>query len=161
MGRYKRYRLLSLGGATLCVAGFSTIAVRWQGPLSVWESLEILPCSLGVGLLTSSQFVGLLAGVDKSHLATALSTFFMSQQIGMMIGASASAAILRNGFYGALTDRLSGFPNSTKVSIIQRDQTGSRLLMVHCVLVLGRQGHLQRYPCRGTTARTVEKYCCL
>ena len=120
MCRYRRCKLLSIGGATLCVAGFSTIAFRWRGPLGFWESLEILPSSFGVGLLNSSQFIALSAGIDKSDLATALSIFFMSQQIGMMIGASASAAILRKGFHDSLTDKLSDFPDRQEVNIIAR-----------------------------------------
>ena len=89
---------------------------RWRGRINVWESLEILPASLGVGLLNSSQFIGLSAAVEKSHLATAISIFFLSQQIGMMVGASASAALLRQGFRDALVKDLPDLPDRNIVS---------------------------------------------
>ncbi|KAL9127025.1 MAG: hypothetical protein Q9217_004014 [Psora testacea] len=89
--------------------------LRWRGHISVWESLEILPASLGVGLLNSSQFIGLSAAVEKSHLATAISIFFLSQQIGMMIGASASAALLRYGFRDALIQKLTDWPDRNSI----------------------------------------------
>lgn len=92
--------------------------LRWRGRISIWESLEILPASLGVGLLNSSQFIGLSAAVEKSHLATAISIFFLSQQIGMMVGTSASAALLRHGFRNALVRKLTDWPDRTNVSTL-------------------------------------------
>ena len=101
--------------------------LRWRGRISVWESLEVLPASLGVGLLNSSQFIGLSAAVEKSHSATAISIFFLSQQLGMMIGASASAALLRHGFRDALIQKLTGWPDRDRVStmsnICKRERT--------------------------------------
>lgn len=91
--------------------------LRWRGRISIWESLEILPASLGVGLLNSSQFIGLSAAVEKSHLATAISIFFLSQQIGMMVGASTSAALLRHGFRDALVQKLTDWPDRNQVSV--------------------------------------------
>ena len=92
--------------STLSIAAFVTIALRWRGPINVWESLYILPAAMGVGLLNSSQFIGLSATAQKEQLATTISTFFLSQQLGMMIGASVSAALLRNVFRSSLVKML-------------------------------------------------------
>ena len=91
--------------------------LRWRGRINIWDSLEIFPASLGVGLLNSSQFIGLSAAVDKAHMATTISIFFLSQQIGMMIGASGSAALLRQGFRDALVHKLRGWPDRSQVRI--------------------------------------------
>ena len=93
--------------------------LRWRGRLGTFESLEIFPASLGVGLLNSSQFIGLSASVKKSRLATAISIFFLSQQIGMMVGASASTAVLRHWFRNALLRNLTDWPNRDSVSAMQ------------------------------------------
>ena len=101
----------------ICIISFIAIMLRWRGQINVWESLYIFPASLGVGMLNSSQFTGLAASVEKSQLATAVSTFYLSQQIGLMIGAGGSAALLRRTFRDALMVNLSGFPNADKVSV--------------------------------------------
>lgn len=72
----------------------------------MWESLYILPAAMGIGLLNSSQFIGLSAAVQKAQLASTISTFFLSQQIGMMIGAGGSAALLRTVFRASLVKML-------------------------------------------------------
>ena len=101
--------------------------LRWRGHINVWESLYIFPASLGVGMLNSSQFTGLAASVEKSQLATAVSTFYLSQQIGLMMGASGSAALLRKTFRDALEVNLSGFTDAEKVN-------NSSLVLRHTIL---------------------------
>lgn len=90
--------------------------LRWRGRINVWESLYIFPASIGVGMLNSSQFTGLAASVERSQLATAVSMFYLSQQVGLMMGASGSAALLRRTFRDALMANLSGLSNADKVS---------------------------------------------
>ncbi len=113
--RTKRYKLLSIGAAMICVASSVVIMLRWRGRISVWESLEIFPPSVGVGLLSSSQFIGLSAAVDKGDLATTISMFFLSGQLGMMIGASGSTAVAKYGFQDALSRRLGDWPDKDHV----------------------------------------------
>ena len=115
----------------LCIISFIVIMLRWRGRINVWESFYIFPASLGVGMLNSSQFTGLAASVEKSELATAVSTFYLSQQIGLMIGAGGSAALLRRTFRDALMVNLSGFPNADKVS-------GSKVTLKYSILPMIR-----------------------
>lgn len=115
--RTKRYKTLSIIAATICVVSFTLILLRWRGPVSVWESLYIFPASFGLGLLNSTQFVGVSAAVEKSQLATTIGIFFLSQQIGMMIGASGSGALLQRTFRNALVKRLGDRDGMSEVSI--------------------------------------------
>ncbi len=89
--------------------------LRWRGRINVWESLYILPASLSVNIRNSLQFIGLAASVEKPQLATAVGMFYLSQQIGFMIGASRSAALLRKAFQDALLESLSDCVNADKV----------------------------------------------
>lgn len=100
--RTMRCKNISLFASTVSLAAFLTIALRWRGAINVWESLYILPAAMGVGLLNSSQFIGLSAAVQRSQLATTISTFFLSQQLGMMVGAATSAALLKSIFRSGL-----------------------------------------------------------
>jgi len=108
---------MSVAATSSCITSFIVILLRWHGRINGWESLYIFPASLGVGLLNSSQFIGLSASVEKSHLATTTSIFFLSQQIGMMIGASASSALLGSTFRDALVGRMSHGVDSSQVSV--------------------------------------------
>ena len=81
----------------------------------MWESLYIFPASFGVGLLNSSQFVGVSAAVEKSQLATTISIFFLSQQMGIMTGASGSGALLQKTFRNVLEKRLGDSAQKSEV----------------------------------------------
>ena len=83
----------------------------------MWESLYIFPASFGVGLLNSSQFIAVSAAVDKTQLATTISIFFLSQQIGLMIGASGSGALLQKTFRTALEKSLGDRADASEVSV--------------------------------------------
>ena len=113
--RTKRYKILSVVAAGICIASSVVILLRWRGQISFWESLEIFPPSVGVGLLSSSQFIGVSSAVEKGDLATTISMFFLSGQIGMMIGASGSAALVRYGFRDALMSSLRNQPDRDHV----------------------------------------------
>ncbi|KAI4190715.1 MAG: hypothetical protein L6R41_000577, partial [Letrouitia leprolyta] len=93
--RTKRYKTLSILASTISTASFVAILLRWRGRIEIWESLYLSPAALAIGLLNSSQFVALSAAVEKEHLATIISTYFLSLQLGILIGASASASLLR------------------------------------------------------------------
>lgn len=86
----------------------------------MWESLYIFPASFGVGLLNSSQFVAISAAVEKPQLATTISIFFLSQQMGMMIGASGSGALLQRTFQNALVKNLGDHAGKGGVSTCNR-----------------------------------------
>ena len=86
----------------------------------MWESLYIFPASFGVGLLNSSQFVAISAAVEKPQLATTISIFFLSQQMGMMIGASGSGALLQRTFRNALVKNLGDHAEMSEVNICNR-----------------------------------------
>lgn len=97
-----RCKTISLFASTVSLAAFLTIALRWRGATNVWESLYILPATMGVGLLNSSQFIGLSAALQRSQLATTISTFFLSQHLGTMVRAATSAALLKSMFRSGL-----------------------------------------------------------
>ena len=94
------------------------ITLRWRGPINIWESLYIFPAAVGVGLLNSSQFIALSLAVEKSQLATSIGMFFLSQQLGMMFGASVSAVILTSVFRSGLMKTLGGDEKNMHVGAI-------------------------------------------
>ena len=119
--RTKRLKVLSIVAAILCVLGFVVILFRWHGRINVWESLYIFPTSFGLGILNSSQFVGVSAGVDKRHVASTISIYTLSQQIGMILGAGGSSALVRRVFRDTLVQRLG--------MRMDREQVGVKILL--------------------------------
>ncbi len=86
------------------------MALHWQGPINVWESLYIIFTSLGVGIVNSTQFVALTLGAPKERMALMVSLFLLSQQVGNMVGTSGSAALLHTVFRRHLVERLGSLP---------------------------------------------------
>ncbi|KAL8951564.1 MAG: hypothetical protein Q9222_002474 [Ikaeria aurantiellina] len=117
INKSKRYKLLSIVAVLLLVASFIAMLLRWHGRISIWESLYIFPAGFAVGLLASTQFVGVSSAVGKEQVATILSMFFLSGQIGIMIGASGSSALLHRVFRDTLVRKLAGKTDGKQVSV--------------------------------------------
>ena len=115
--RTKKFKAAAIISSVLFASAFAVILVQWRGPINVWETLCIFPVGFVNGMLNSGQFVGVSATVEKSRLATAISLFFLSGQIGMMAGTSASSAILRPLFRNNLCSRLGDSEYAQKVSV--------------------------------------------
>ena len=113
--RTKRYKLLSIFGLALCSIGFGLVALRWYNPIEIWECLYMVLSGLGVGIVISTQFVLISAAAPKDRIATAVSLFYLAQQIGMMTGTSSSAAIVQSGFRGRLHEL---FPDQESVRLL-------------------------------------------
>ena len=60
--------------------------------------------------------MGLTASAPSSQLATSISLFYLSQQIGIIVGVSSAAALLRNNLYKHLVLRLIDCPDKEIVS---------------------------------------------
>ncbi|MCJ1350951.1 MAG: hypothetical protein MMC33_000933 [Icmadophila ericetorum] len=117
--RTKRYKGISIAALAFCSLGYLVIALRWHGHINIWESLYVFGTSFGVGAVNSAQFVSLSAAAPKDRMATAVSLFFLSQQVGMMIGASSSSSLLQYVFEMKLSEGLEGVgPDKETVSIL-------------------------------------------
>lgn len=91
------------------------LILTWKGNTNIWESLYITPGGFGSGLLFTSAFVGLAASVDASEVATATSVFFLSSNIGAIVGASLAGTALETCLRSQLSKSLEGIPHSGQV----------------------------------------------
>jgi hypothetical protein len=83
-----------------------------------WEALGTFPFGLFAGIVLSTQFIGLYHCAPKQHMATAISMYYMSQQIGIALGISIFSAILKQEFQTTLQETLIVIPNSQEVGLI-------------------------------------------
>ncbi|KAL3486219.1 major facilitator superfamily domain-containing protein [Aspergillus germanicus] len=105
MGRYKAL----LAGATLCSStAYFLLTVGWHNYVGFWRSLYIVPGGLGNGLVLSTAFTALTAGIEKSSMATICSSFYFAANTGTVLGLSVTNAVLqgtvRHGLAASLRD---------------------------------------------------------
>lgn len=67
-------------------------------------------------MILSTQFVGLTISAPKAQSVIAVSVYYLSQQIGSMIGVATSAALLRRDFSHRLLQRLRDCDDQDTVS---------------------------------------------
>jgi hypothetical protein len=83
-----------------------------------WESLATFPFGLFAGIVLSTQFIGLYHCASKQHMATAISMYYMSQQIGIALGISIFSAFLKQEFKTTLQKTLIAVPNYQEVGLV-------------------------------------------
>ena len=83
-----------------------------------WEALGTFPFGLFAGIVLSTQFIGLYHCAPKQHMATAISMYYMSQQIGIALGISIFSALLKQEFQTTLQKTLIVVPNYQEVGLI-------------------------------------------
>ncbi|KAJ8603117.1 hypothetical protein MRB53_042259 [Persea americana] len=85
----------------------------WQGgnKVNFAESLIIFPGGFSVGVVSSTTFVALAAGVAREEVAIAGSGMYTFANIGAIAGVSVGSAIYQSSLYSGLEDALQGIPN--------------------------------------------------
>ncbi|EYE95188.1 MFS general substrate transporter [Aspergillus ruber CBS 135680] len=107
--RYRRYKLPIVVASVNSMFTFASIIIYWRGNTSPLESLLIFSGGFGTGIAHSAVFVSLANGVADEDIAIASSGFYLSGNIGGLIGGvlgvSAASAVhqvtLRRGLLTA------------------------------------------------------------
>lgn len=115
--RTASYKFLVVAATIISSVGYVLLILFWRGNTNIWESLYITPGGFGTGLLFAAAFVGLAASVDGSQLATATSVYFLSSNIGAIIGVSAASTVLETTVRGQLKKALHGIPDGGQVCL--------------------------------------------
>lgn len=116
-GRTASYKFLVVAATVICTSSYILMIVFWKGNTNLWESLYITPSGFGSGLLFTSAFVGLAAAVDGSQTATATAVFFLSSNIGAIVGASFAGTALETNLRSQLPKLLQGIPGGDQVRL--------------------------------------------
>ena len=85
-------------------------------PISPLECLVLAPAAFSVGMTASASFVGVGASVTQEQGAVAISVFYLSQQIGLIVGAAGGTGFARIGFRNFLKRELGPREGSEEVS---------------------------------------------
>jgi hypothetical protein len=111
-GYYKPLTVLSPIMGVLCTV---TLLLAWDGHTSPWLSLLIFPGGLAMGIISSSAFVGLAAGVDEEGIAVTTSGMFLAFNIGSIAGVSGGSAVLQNVLRSSLGGALDGVDGGEEI----------------------------------------------
>jgi hypothetical protein len=68
-------------------------------------------------MVLSTQFIGLYHSVSKEDMATAISIYYMSQQIGVALGVSLTSTLLKRQFQYTLRKEMATVPDYEKVRL--------------------------------------------
>ena len=67
---------------------------------------------MGIGGLFATLFMGLSASIPKGMSATAITVYYMAQQLGMILGVTLAAAACRRAFEAQLFRHLGAYPEA-------------------------------------------------
>ncbi|KAH7333148.1 hypothetical protein BKA65DRAFT_403537, partial [Rhexocercosporidium sp. MPI-PUGE-AT-0058] len=111
-GKFKTLLIIATTSSSL---SYMLLALRWNNNISFWESLYIIPGGFGNGLVQSAAFVALTAKIANDDMAMACSSFYMSANIGTVVGLASTNAVLQGTLRYGLNKGLMGYNNSNKI----------------------------------------------
>lgn len=114
--RYKRYKVMTAMGNVVGFVGFLIIFLRWRGSTEWYESVFVALPGMGMGIMQSTTFVHLAASLEQSDIAIAGSSWFLAQNVGILIGSSLSTATINRRTSSLLDSYLDGIEDKAEVS---------------------------------------------
>ncbi|KAJ5643392.1 MFS general substrate transporter [Penicillium longicatenatum] len=110
-----RYRRESLIGVGICSISLIIMVIRWANGIKGFEIYYSFPWTVGGGILLSAQFVA-LAVRCPDQMANATAIYCLVQQVGQIVGTSASTTVLQQLFGLRLGVNLSdALPEKTQI----------------------------------------------
>ncbi|KAJ6143007.1 MFS general substrate transporter [Penicillium samsonianum] len=115
-----KYRQLSLVAIAVSLASLILMIVRWANGIHGLEVYYCFPWAMGSGILLSTQYLALTICSPEGKLASATAVYYLSQQVGQIIGTSVSTAALQQLFHFRLDIDLgnTSLSNKNHVNIV-------------------------------------------
>ncbi|KAL1645036.1 hypothetical protein SLS58_004107 [Diplodia intermedia] len=118
--RFHRYRRPSFICTFVAIAGYALIAIRWRDGLeNAAELAYIFVGGAAFGWTLSAQFVGMSHFTPKRHAAEGITAYYLSQQLGSILGTNLSTKLLRNLFRRGLRAALPQEEGSDRDAMIE------------------------------------------
>ncbi|KAF5005271.1 hypothetical protein FDECE_8257 [Fusarium decemcellulare] len=118
-GKYKWLIYISTIMASFC---YFLLITRWHGKTNWLESFYILPGGFGMGMAYSVLFVATQASAEPDQVSAAVSTLFLSNSIGVIIGVASTSATVKIVLQKSLEAKLYrlGLDAATRRKIISK-----------------------------------------
>lgn len=106
--RTKQYKTMTVIAVVSTVLLSILIFIRYRDGCYTWELIYLFPSGLSNGILFSTQFIGMSLAAPKERLATSIGIYYLSQQLGFIVGPAASVAVVQRLFAHRLSESLEG-----------------------------------------------------
>lgn len=110
----KRYKNMTTMSIFLIILAYFLIFLTWRDGCT-WQSTFLLQVGFAQGVLFSGFFIGMSQSSSKEHLSTCIATYYLSQQLGTIIGPTCGLALIQWLFRGNLVNRLGDIPHKKQV----------------------------------------------
>lgn len=101
---------MGIVAACVTVLVYLLVFLRWRSGCLLWEALYLFPFGIAIGILFSTQFVGVTTTVPKDRLGQCIGTFYLFQQLGRIIGPLFGLKLIDLNFKSCLQRNLGSRP---------------------------------------------------
>ncbi len=108
--------LVSVLVQTICIL---LIFIQWRNGFKLWYSIYLLCLGVASGILFPALFVGMATYAPEGKLHVCIGTYYLSQQLGLIIGPAAGSALNQKLFAARLWSALGGLKDKGVVSGFQ------------------------------------------
>ncbi|PLB51326.1 MFS transporter [Aspergillus steynii IBT 23096] len=119
--RTKRSKKMSIIAVGASILVYILIFARWRDGCSIPEMFYLFPNGFAAGILFSTQFIGMSFGAPKGCLETCITTYYLFQQLGLIIGPASGVAVVQRVFGNRLSQNLDGFEEKQFIGRILDD----------------------------------------
>ncbi|KAK4652045.1 hypothetical protein QC762_607860 [Podospora pseudocomata] len=109
------YRLITNIAAILSNLSFLAIFLRWRGVTHWGETFYGFPIGVSFGVSLSAAFIALTSGLESSQVAVATSGFYLSMNIGSLLGVSTASLLIASFVESTLRDKLPDLPDKEQI----------------------------------------------
>ncbi|KAJ5438339.1 uncharacterized protein N7458_009337 [Penicillium daleae] len=110
-----KHRVWAIVGLSTALMSFTLILPRWSlFEQKMWELFYSFFFSWGLGMTLSAQFVGLSASTPEQYAATSITSYYLFQQAGTMIGITMTTVLQHLVFKEKLEATIGDSPESLK-----------------------------------------------
>ncbi|PKY01911.1 MFS transporter, partial [Aspergillus campestris IBT 28561] len=106
--RTHRYKTMTVATVIGSVIFYLGVFILWRDGCPLWETSIMFPIGISMGLVFSSQFISMTCSSPKSRLAVCIGTYFVSQQLGILLGPAIGLALVQALFGASLGRDLPG-----------------------------------------------------
>lgn len=92
------------------------IFIQWRHGFKLWYSIYLLGLGIAPGILFPALFVGMATYAPEGKLHVCIGTYYLSQQLGLIIGPAAGSALNQKLFAARLWTALGGLKDKSVVS---------------------------------------------
>lgn len=110
----RRYKNMTIISICVLVLSYFLIFLTWRDRCT-WQSIILLQVGVAQGFLFSSIFVGMSQSSPKEFSAICVGTYFLSQQLGIIIGPTCGLALIQWLFQVNLTNKMGDIPHKPQV----------------------------------------------